>query len=199
MGLSKLCEACQRIFEGPELLPEIDNIPFESTELLPYDEYQTSDDDSLSTTDHEQPDERDVPPKLPPRVSRASAARIVNHHTLPSVVLAAASGCHLCNLFLRHLQIGTELHEWAHQEHRTLMEERSPLVNGLVMINRPSAEEPSDELSLKLSFYMIKGGAPIHVYTSISLNMYPTSSRQTRNGRYDMIVLTESMVFRRYA
>jgi hypothetical protein len=199
MRISKLCATCQRLFEGPELLPEIDNVPFEDTQSLPYDEYQTSDEESRSTTSQEQADERDVPPpKLPPRVSRTPAARIVKHHTVPSLILAAASGCHLCNLFLQHLPTGSALREWAHKDHRTLMEERSSLLDGIVVLNRPPAEDSSDVLNLKLSFHIKKDGAPVHVYGPIWLTLHPTSSRQLWNGFHDRSMLTDSMAFPRY-
>ncbi|KIW95282.1 uncharacterized protein Z519_03866 [Cladophialophora bantiana CBS 173.52] len=172
MRPSNLCEKCRRLFEGPNQPPEIDRVPFEHIDALSDDENQASDEDLVSISGDSQPEDRDRRPKLPPRVSRSSTSRILVHHNMAALVLAAASGCHLCNLLSQRLPQDTAILEWANKEHRRLLEEHSPHLNGVITIDRLPEENISDALDLRLSYYINENGAPVHVYGPIGLQWY---------------------------
>ena len=176
MRTSNLCEKCQRLFEGPDQPPEIDNVPFEHIGALSDDENQASDEDLVSVSGDSQPENRDRRPKLPPRVSRSPTSRILVHHSMPALNLAAAGGCHLCNLLSQRLPRDTAVHEWANKEHWRLWEEQSSHLNGVIRINRLPEEDSPGALDLRLSYYINENGAPVHVYGPIGVTMLPTHS-----------------------
>lgn len=176
MNASKLCEKCQRLFEGPDRPPEFGNVPFEQITSLSNDENQTSDEDLNSISDEMPPENRGRCPKLPPRINRCASSRILAHHSMTALILAAADGCHLCNLLSNRLPRDTPEYEWAHQEHRRLLEERSSLLNGVVQINRLPGDDSQDNLSLRLSYHIRVDGAPVHVFGPIGVTMLPSHS-----------------------
>ncbi|EXJ68177.1 uncharacterized protein A1O5_08792 [Cladophialophora psammophila CBS 110553] len=98
---------------------------------------------------------------------------------MAALVLAAASGCHLCNLLSQRLPRDTAIHEWANKEHRRLLQEQSSYLNGVIKIDRLPEEDIPGALNLRLSYYINENGAPVHVYGPIGMTLLPTHSIAT--------------------